>query len=152
MYIFMAYMQWRENFVGKNIPSIFWNTKRDQTKHERKSTLKPWYNEPRYSEFCDIVNKIQLLFLGFTKHITSDIVNYLIEWTKRVWQTSSLYRGLSVRHFFYRNTLLIWMTKIKIFSPKLCSFYPLNLSQNKTKLWELTQIELYFRFWAHCVS
>ena len=31
-------------------------------------TLKPWYNEPQYSEFRDIVNK--------TKHITFDIVNY----------------------------------------------------------------------------
>ena len=26
------------------------------------STLKPRYNEPRYSEFCDIVNKTQLPF------------------------------------------------------------------------------------------
>ena len=41
-------------------------------------TLKPRYNEPRYSEFCDIVNKTQLPFLGFTKHITFDIVNYSI--------------------------------------------------------------------------
>ena len=41
-------------------------------------TLKPWYNEPRYSEFRDIVNKTQLPFWGFTKHITFDIVNYSI--------------------------------------------------------------------------
>ena len=41
-------------------------------------TLKPQYNEPRYSEFRDIVNKTQLPFSGFTKHITSDIVNYSI--------------------------------------------------------------------------
>ena len=41
-------------------------------------TLKPRYNEPRNSEFRDIVNKTQLLFCGFTKHITFDIVNYLI--------------------------------------------------------------------------
>ena len=41
-------------------------------------TLKPGYNEPRYSEFRDIVNKTQLPFSGFTKHITSDIVNYSI--------------------------------------------------------------------------
>ena len=47
-------------------------------------TLKPWYNEPEYSEFQDIVNKIQFLFWGFTKHITFDIVNYSILWTKRV--------------------------------------------------------------------
>ena len=38
--------------------------------------LKPWYNEPRKSEFLDIVNKTKLPFWGFTKHITSDIVNY----------------------------------------------------------------------------
>ena len=31
--------------------------------------------KPRYSEFCDIVNKDQLPFRGFTKHITLDIVN-----------------------------------------------------------------------------
>ena len=43
------------------------------------NTLKPRYNEPCwYSEFCDIVNKTQILFRGFTKHITFDIVNYLI--------------------------------------------------------------------------
>ena len=43
------------------------------------STLKPRYNEPQYSEFCDIVNKTQLTFLGFTDHITFDIVvNYSI--------------------------------------------------------------------------
>ena len=42
------------------------------------NTLKPWYNEPQYSEFRDIVNKIQLPFWGFTKHITFDIVNYSI--------------------------------------------------------------------------
>ena len=41
-------------------------------------TLKPRYNEPRYSEFRYIVNKTQLPFEGFTKHITFDIVNYLI--------------------------------------------------------------------------
>ena len=40
--------------------------------------LKPWYNEPQYSEFHTIVNKTQLPFWGFTKHITFDIVNYLI--------------------------------------------------------------------------
>ena len=37
------------------------------------STLKPRYNEPRNSEFLDIVNKTQLPFYGFTKHITFDI-------------------------------------------------------------------------------
>ena len=42
------------------------------------STLKPWYNKPQYSEFCDIVNKTQLPFWRFTKHITFDIVNYSI--------------------------------------------------------------------------
>ena len=42
------------------------------------STLKPRYNEPRYSEFCNIVNKTQLPFWGFTKYITFDIVNYSI--------------------------------------------------------------------------
>ena len=44
-------------------------------------TLKPWYNEPRYSEFRNIVNKTQFPFWGFTKHITFDIlskVNYSI--------------------------------------------------------------------------
>ena len=43
------------------------------------STLKPWYNEPQYSEFCNIVNKTQLPFWGFTKHMTFDIVNYLTD-------------------------------------------------------------------------
>ena len=38
------------------------------------STLKPWYKEPQYSEFRDIMNKTQLPFLGFTKHITFDIL------------------------------------------------------------------------------
>ena len=39
-------------------------------------TLKPWYNEPRYSEFCDIVNKNKLLFWWFTKYSELfDIVN-----------------------------------------------------------------------------
>ena len=37
-------------------------------------TLKPQYNEPRYSEFCNIENKTQLPFLGITKYITFDIV------------------------------------------------------------------------------
>ena len=41
-------------------------------------TLKPGYNAPRYSEFRDIVNKTQLPFWGFTKHITFDIVNHSI--------------------------------------------------------------------------
>ena len=43
-----------------------------------RSTLKPWYNEPWYSEFHDIVNKTQLSFWGFAKHITFDIVKYSI--------------------------------------------------------------------------
>ena len=38
------------------------------------NTLKPRYNEPQYSEFCDIVNKTQLPLRGFTKHFTFDIV------------------------------------------------------------------------------
>ena len=42
---------------------------------DMRSTLKPLYNEPRYSESHDIVNKIQLPFRGFTKHITFYIVN-----------------------------------------------------------------------------
>ena len=42
------------------------------------NTLKPWYNEPNYSEFRYIVNKTQLPFWGFTKHITFEIVNYSI--------------------------------------------------------------------------
>ena len=42
------------------------------------STLKPRYNEPRYSEFHDIVNKTQLPIWGFTKHITYDKMNYSI--------------------------------------------------------------------------
>ena len=63
------------------------------------STLKPRYNESGYSEFCDIVNKTQLPYWGFTKHITFDIyyiVNYSIKWTKRFWRNWSLYQGLSV--------------------------------------------------------
>ena len=43
-----------------------------------QNTLKPRNNEPPYSEFLDIVKKTQLPFCGFTKHITFDIVNYLI--------------------------------------------------------------------------
>ena len=34
------------------------------------STLQPQYNKPRNSEVLDIVNKTQLPFWGFTKHIT----------------------------------------------------------------------------------
>ena len=34
-------------------------------------TLKPQYNEPRYSEFRDIVSMTQLQFWGFTKHTYS---------------------------------------------------------------------------------
>ena len=60
------------------------------------STFKPQYSEPWYSEFHDIVNKTQLPFWGFTRHITFDIVNLSIQWTKRVWRTHSLYWGLSV--------------------------------------------------------
>ena len=45
---------------------------------KEKSTPKPRSNEPRYSEFCDIVNKTQFPFGGFIKHITFDIVNYSI--------------------------------------------------------------------------
>ena len=41
-------------------------------------TLKPRHNEPRYSEFRDIVNKTQLPFWGFTKQSIFDIVNYSI--------------------------------------------------------------------------
>ena len=37
------------------------------------STLKPWYNEPQYSEFHNIMYKTQLPFWGFTKHTTFDI-------------------------------------------------------------------------------
>ena len=55
------------------------------------STLQPQYNKPRNSEVLDIVNKTQLPFWGFTKHITFDILNYSIWWTKRVWRTCSLY-------------------------------------------------------------
>ena len=36
---------------------------------------KSWYNEPRYSEFCNRVNKNQLPFWEFTNHNTFDIVN-----------------------------------------------------------------------------
>ena len=39
------------------------------------NTPKPQYNEPWYSEFHNIVNKTQLPFWGFTRHITFDIVN-----------------------------------------------------------------------------
>ena len=42
------------------------------------STFKPQYSEPWYSEFHDIVNKTQLPFWGFTRHITFDIVNLSI--------------------------------------------------------------------------
>ena len=42
------------------------------------NTLKPRYNEPWYSEFCDIVNKTQLPFWGFTRHNTFDVVNHLL--------------------------------------------------------------------------
>ena len=63
-------------------------------------TLKTWYNEPRYSEIHDIVNKTQFLYRGFTKHITfwcSELFNIV---NKKVWRTCSLYRGLSVSLFF----------------------------------------------------
>ena len=44
----------------------------------RIHTLKPRYNKLWYSEFCNIVNKIQLPFWQFTNHITFDIVIYSI--------------------------------------------------------------------------
>ena len=43
-----------------------------------KHTLKPRYNESQFSEFRNIVNKIQLLYWRFTNHIIFDIVNYSI--------------------------------------------------------------------------
>ena len=46
--------------------------------YSKLHTLKPWYNEPQVSDFHDIVNKIQVSFWGFPKHIIFDIVNYLI--------------------------------------------------------------------------
>ena len=48
-----------------------------QTDIVQQGTLKTWFNEPQYSEFCDIVNKTQIPFWGFTEHITFDIVNIL---------------------------------------------------------------------------
>ena len=69
------------------------------------STLKPQYNEPWYSEFRHIVTKTQLPFWGFTKHITFSIVNY----SKRVWRTCSLYQGLSVILLHIMNTR--WICK-----------------------------------------
>ena len=57
--------------------SLIYNTKKDDIS-DAGSRYKPRYSEPRYSEFRHIVNKTQLLFWGFTKHITFDIVNYLI--------------------------------------------------------------------------
>ena len=50
----------------------------DKRDNIRSYTLKPRYNKPQYSEFRDIVNKIQLPFSGFTKHITFYTVNYSI--------------------------------------------------------------------------
>ena len=72
-------------------------------------TLKTRYNEPGYSEFCNIVNKTQLPFWGFTKHITFDIVNYSIQWTKRVWQNVLLYQGLSVFRFDKKLNIKKWL-------------------------------------------
>ena len=44
-------------------------------------TLKPRYNEPRYSEFRDMVNKTQLPFLGCTKYSeqkgSEELVRYI---------------------------------------------------------------------------
>ena len=56
--------------------SISFECKGQSTSLQHSSTLKPQYNEPWYSEFCNIVNKPQLPFWGFTKPITFDIVNY----------------------------------------------------------------------------
>ena len=36
----------------------------------QEGTPESWFSEPRFSEFRDIVNKIQLPFWGFTRHIT----------------------------------------------------------------------------------
>ena len=58
--------------------SISFECKGQSTSLQHSSTLKPRYNEPWYSEFCNIVNKPQVPFWGFTKHITFDIVNYSI--------------------------------------------------------------------------
>ena len=49
---------------------IFQNFYYYYSEHYSIHTLKPWYYEPRYSEFHDIVNKTQLPFWEFTtKHI-----------------------------------------------------------------------------------
>ena len=51
-----------------------------------RGKLKPWYNKLRNSEFRYIVNKTQLPFWGFTRHITFDICSelfYIVNRTKR---------------------------------------------------------------------
>ena len=65
------------------------------------NTLKPWYNEPRNSEFRDIVNKTQLPFWGHTRHITFDIVNKKGMMDLFV----SLYWGLSVHSIYLENSV-----------------------------------------------
>ena len=61
-----------QNISKLEIFSTCWNKRKNLTAY-----FFLW-NKPRYSESCVIVNKTQLPFCGFTKHITFDIVNYLI--------------------------------------------------------------------------
>ena len=56
------------------------------------STLKPWY----------IVNKTQLPFWGFTKHITFDIVNYSILWLVNK-------KGLTDLFAIWQQVCLFWI-------------------------------------------
>ena len=104
---------------------IFWHKKNPDEVGLLLTALKPWYIEPQYNEFHDIVNKTQLLFCGFTKHITFDIVNCSIQWTKRVLWTCSLYRDLSVLNsddskkcLSMRILIKVWL-KTWIFNGKL---------------------------------
>ena len=59
--------------------------------HIFKCTLKPWYNEPEYSEFCNIAPILRIYWAYYIWYS-----EYSIYWTKRVWWTCLLYRGLSV--------------------------------------------------------
>ena len=56
--------------------------------------------------YLDIGNKTLLPLWGFTNHITYNIVNYLIWWTKRVRQTCLLYQGLSVCPNIVRDSVV----------------------------------------------
>ena len=135
-----------------NSQNIFWHKKNPDEVALLLTALKPWYIEPQYNEFHDIVNKTQLLFCGFTKHITFDIVNCSIQWTKRVSWTCSLYRDLSVLNsddskkcLSMRILIKVWL-KTWIFNGKLPCMI-LRWKSWNMPFWKVSSFDTLFFWW-----